>query len=242
MSRFLDAPSRRRYLRPRLRFLYVFLIASSPAACGPRAAARIPLPQPETVAAALQERNAPDAPRLTWFRWRYYGREGNFGGEGALRFDPGGRARVDLLGPSSATVEIAILRGDTLRLVSEASGGVRLPPPAFLWAMAGVFRPPSPAPSRGRTGDGLTVLEYDRGGEGALRYVFDRDGRIRQVVQLRDGRAEQDLSLTWGESATAVPRAAEFRDLRRFRRIRLEVKESRAHAPFDSDLFCLQAC
>lgn len=205
-------------------------------------ATRVPLPHPERAAAALQERHAPDGPRLTWFRWRYYGREGNFGGEGALRLDPGGRARVDLLGPNSATVEIAILDGDTLRLLSEAADGVRLPPPAFLWAMAGVFRPPSPLPSRGLTGDGATVLEYERGGEGALRYSFGRDGRIRNVVQLRDGRAEQDLSLTWGDSATAVPRAAEFRDLRHFRRIRLEVKESRAHAPFDPDLFCLQAC
>lgn len=206
--------------------------------------ARLPLPDPEAVAASLRERHVPEVSRLTLFRWRYYGREGNFGGEGALRLDPADRARVDLLGPSSATVEIAVLRGDTLHLASQ-DPEVRLPPPAFLWAMAGVFRPPGPAPTRALGGDGVTVLEYGGTRANGLRFVFGREGRLERVLDLRDDRTELELSLTWakaGDAPAEVPRAAEFRDHRHFRRIRLEVMDSRAHAAFDPDLFCVQAC
>ena len=207
-------------------------------ACGPRRPALVPVPEPAATGAELRARHEPAEPRLTLFRWRYHGREGSFGGEGALRLDPEGRARVDLLGSNSATVEIAILRGDSLFLASQ-DPEVRLPPPAFLWAMAGVFRPPPGSPQSARAGEGVTVLEYRRPeAPGVLRFEFG-NGRLRRLELLHGGGVRQELALTWpeGPGSMEVPIAAEFRDRREFRRIRLEVVESRAHAPFDSTLF-----
>lgn len=206
-------------------------------ACGPRRPALVPLPDPAAIAEVLRTGHQPSSPRLVIFRWRYYGPEGNFGGEGALRLDPAGRARVDLLGPQAATVEIAILRGDTLWLAS-GDGEVRLPPPTFLWAMAGVFRPPAPVPDRALGGDGETALEYDLAPRGeSVRFEFGPDGRLRRVVRRGDRRAHQELSLRWPDRPADTPEFAEFRDRREFRRIRLEVTESREHAPFEAHLF-----
>ncbi len=178
------------------------------------------------MAAALWERHEPTAPRLTTFRWRYYGREGNFGGEGALRVDPAGAARVDLLGAGSATVQVAVLAGERVELANE-DPDVQLPPPSFLWAMAGVFRPPAQMPMRALGGEGETVLEYRVGVREELWFEFSRASRLRRVVYRRDGRAEQDLSLQWN-GLTEIPSQAEFRDLREFRRIRLVVRGSRS--------------
>lgn len=208
-------------------------------ACGARRPALVPIPDPAATAAELRARHAVSTPRLTIFRWRYHGREGSFGGEGALRLDGEGRARVDLLGPSSATVGIAVLSGDTVWRASR-NREMPLPPPSFLWAMAGVFRPPAPAPSAAHAGSSETVLEYARVNRGTLVFEFGPDRRLRRVAHRRGGRAEQELSLEWpGDAVT--PASAEFRDRREFRRIRMEVVESRAHEPFDPTLFSPRA-
>lgn len=190
------------------------------------------------MAGLLEAQHRITAPRLTLFRWRYRGHEGNFGGEGALRVDPQGRARVDLLGAASATVQVAVMIGDSLTVRSEGQDLV-WPSAALLWAMAGVFRPPGATPSTAlRRGD-ATILDYRTADGDGLRFEFGPAGRLRRVGYERRDHTEQHLTLKWSERWAGVPARAEFRDLREFRAIRLEVTQSREHEPFHPDLFRL---
>lgn len=207
-------------------------------ACRPATPALLPVPDADALATALEAQHRIRGPRLTLFRWRYRGREGNLSGEGALRVDHEERARVDFLGAGSTTLQVAVMLGDSLH-VRGKHPELAWPPAPLLWAMAGVFRPPGPSPSSaGRRAD-ATILHYRTTEGDALRFEFGAGGRLRRVVYERRGHAEQDLTLQWSERWPEVPARADFRDLREFRAIRLEVTRSREHAPFDPALFRL---
>lgn len=117
---------------------------------------------------------------------------------------------------------------------------VEVPPRAFLFAMAGLFRPEGAEGAEGPEGFETgrdTVLVY--GPDTARLYFFARAGRLVKVEERRNARLRRRVELSWsGDSAW--PTEAEFRDFEASSRVRwttsgTEVQE----APYSSDIFTL---
>jgi hypothetical protein len=218
----------------RVRRLAAAALVAAAAGCAPRTR-WVAAPAPADVVGELAAASAEDVGAVAvFFRWRAYGPEGNLGGDGALRLEGDSLARVDLLGPGATAVWTAVSTGDrwvcTVGGEGEAVGA--LPPPGWLWALVGRFRPPPGPPLGAYRADGAWALEYAGGAAGTWRFEFDGDRRLRRVTRRWGGRAREELALRWDGEAT-VPSAADYRDHAALRRIRLEVVETRVHARFD---------
>ncbi len=198
------------------------------------------MPAPEGLARRLEADTRPESPWLIEFRWSYRGREGRFSGEGAVRVNPPDSVRLDLLGPGWSGVQSAILLGDRVRYIGERR--LRLPPPTFMWAMLGVFRPPaSVSPEGAELGDG-TRLRYPLVPGHAVVFEFDPDGRLVEAERRIGGDAIQRIRVSPGDAPPGSagwiwPREARYRDLVEFHEVNVEVIDIREHAPFESRIF-----
>lgn len=206
-------------------------------AAGGRTAAGPPLPDPVAVAEEARLASGPDRPHRVRLDWDYADPRGPVSGDGVLRYNPPDSMRLDLFGPGDASMSVA-LAGDGLRSVGQIED-VRLPPPAFLYASAGLFRPGASIPARGYRSDGGRVLLYGTEPGDTLSFRL-RDGRVRRVEERRDGRLVRELELTWTEEGGTWPSSAEYRDRTRESRARWEMGEARAETePFPRDIFDL---
>ena len=133
---------------------------------------------PETADPVVAERavreTAPDRPLRAVFGWRALDGQARFSGEGVARIEPPYRARLDLFGPRGEGYLTAALVDREIRLPADPE--VALPPPAMLWALLGVVRPPADA-----------VLEATRvsaaGHEEERELYYEVDGsRLRYVL------------------------------------------------------------
>ncbi|HSG81882.1 MAG TPA: hypothetical protein VLC48_06520 [Gemmatimonadota bacterium] len=202
----------------------------------------MPLAEPAELAGRLQV--APDQPQLITFGWRYRGRDGRFSGEGGVRVNPVDSVRLDLLGPGWSGVQSAVLLGDRVYYLGEQR--VTLPPPTFLWTVLGVFRPPAGlVPEAVQRGERVE-LTYRLSERRAITFAFDGLGRIIEADLRVNGDVVQEIKLERGESVGAAaawssPLEARYRDLAEFHEITIEVKEARAHEPFEPRIYDVAA-
>lgn len=235
----LDAPKGARYLRLHLRAVIVITTLATAGAACIQPPDPVPVADASELASRLRRAATPDQPQLIEFKWRYRGREGQFVGDGAVRLNPPDSVRLDLLGPDWSGVQSAILLGEGIRYIGEQR--LRLPPPTFMWTVLGVFRPPSAGePQAFRVGERLD-LAYRLSLRESVVFGFDAAGQLIGA-ELRDGRTVvQRVSLSYDARAETTgfswPVEARYRDLQEFHEVRIEVKEVRAHAPFDRHIF-----
>ena len=149
---------------------------------------------------------APDRPLRAVFGWRIRDGDARFSGDGAARIEAPYRARLDLFGPNGEAYLSAALVEMDLRLPGEPDRA--LPPPALIWSVLGVVRPPDGAVLLGtRDADGEVELHYDVDGS-RLLYVL-RDGRLRSVDWRGRGR-RMVVELTG--AGNRLPAQASYRD------------------------------
>lgn len=175
-------------------------------------------------------------PTLLRFRWEYADERGSVRGRGAGRVNPPDSLRVDLFTSGDVSLAVALASG---RLSSSGRiEGVRLPSSAYLYAMAGVFRPAPDEPEAGyRTERGL-LFRY-RTNAGLRREYLIKDGRLLRVEDRRDGRLLRRVRVRW-DSGGAWPVSAEFRDNVTPRRVRWRVERvERRSDPFDPEIYDL---
>lgn len=186
----------------------------------------------------VRSASTPEGPWRLTLTWDYADERGPVGGDGVLRYTAPDSLRLDLFGPGDGAMAVALTDG---RLRSRGQiRDVRLPPPAFLYAAAGLFRPGRDRPDEGwRKGD-VRVLVYRS--DGAELQFHLRGSRLVRVEERRDGREVRRLHLRWSDadSASRWPGSAEFRDRARESRARWTVRRARpADAPFSPDIYDL---
>lgn len=201
----------------------MLLIAAASARCATAGGVRTPLPDPTEAAARLADAG-PDRPYRVTFRWQYADERGPVRGDGVLRFNPPDSLRLDLFSSSDASMNVALVDGE-IRTAGQIED-VRLPPPAFLYATAGLFRPGREGPDEGWEADGDRYLRYGASGRGTLVYRL-RGTRIVGLRESDDGRELRRLELGWSGSDETWPREAEYRDGTQASRARWTVEDAR---------------
>jgi hypothetical protein len=184
------------------------VIAMSLAACAGGMQRGEPLADPEGIAATAVERTGAPAPVRVVFDWEYADDRGRLRGDGAARVNPPDRFRLDLFSTAEGSMSAALVDGELA--VSGQIEDVQLPPPTFLYAMTGVFRPgPGGLVEGFRSGD-LEVLAYPADGDG-VRYFYFSMGRLLRVEERAGTRMLRRIELEWGEDPS-WPREARYRD------------------------------
>ena len=193
-----------------------------------------PLADPASIAAAAREVGVVGEPSRVRFEWEYGDEKGTLRGEGVGRINPPDLFRLDFF-TSGEGAMAAVLVEDSLSTLGQIED-VQLPVPAFLYAMAGVFRPGLGEPDRGYEGPDGEVLVYERL-DGPTRLYYLIDGRIMKVEESRNGRIVRRIELEWDEDAT-WPRKAEYRDNLAPSRARWELVEVRSEpAPYPRGIY-----
>lgn len=222
-------------LLPRLGPPTALLLAA--ACAGPPA--MTPLEDPAAAAGDVERVTAPDRPYHVTFTWEYADERGAVEGEGVLRFTPPDSLRLDLFSTGDASMAAALVRGSGLRVAGQIRD-VHLPPPAFLYASAGLFRPGSEYPTSGYgLEDGGTLLVYAGPDGTAVRYRLG-DGRLLEVEERRNGNTVRRTRLSWSREEAVWPSRAEYRDDEAGRRARWTVERARvADEPFSPEIYDL---
>ncbi|MDX1675651.1 MAG: hypothetical protein R3314_12725 [Longimicrobiales bacterium] len=211
-----------------IRILVLLALGGLAAACAGRTV-------PDTLDPAVAERGiretAPDRPLRAVFAWRVLDGQARFSGEGAARIEPPYRARLDLFGAHGETYLSAALVGDELRLPGDP--GVALPPPAMMWAVLGVVRPPQGAELLGTRVQGSELELHYGVGDGRIRYDV-ADGRLRLADWWGDGR-RMVAEVRGGE--LGLPTEAAFRDWSRNTELHLELERVEEVEPYPPEIW-----
>jgi hypothetical protein len=217
-----------------LRLVAMVAAAAALSACAAAGNGTAGPPDAEAAAEAVRQ-TAPSQRLHVIFNWEMRDRDARFNGQGVLRLDDRYRARVDLFGPRGETYAAAIIDGETMR-VAPAGADALLPPPALLWSVLGVFRPPVDAPltATSRTDGGLALV-YQRDGA-TWRFGFENELLRSTEWTARDGRRTVQLS---GNAGHGLPQQAAFRDWTEFRELTLNVTDVEQRAFFDGDVWTL---
>lgn len=167
-----------------------------------------PLADPAAVAARAADASGSEGPVRVIFQWEYVDERGNLRGDGVARVNPHARFRLDLFSTAEGSMRAALV-DDRLETGGDLDD-VELPPPAFLYAMAGVFRPGSSAPSEGFRSGPYEVVGY-AAPDGGVRRFYLESGRVVRVEERRGGRLERRIEVEWGDDPV-WPREARYRD------------------------------
>lgn len=203
------------------------------------APALVPLEDPVEAARRAERETAPERPHHVTLTWDYADERGAVEGDGVLRFNPPDSMRLDLFSTGDASMAAALVPESELRVAGRIED-VHLPPPPFLYASAGLFRPGADRPVEALRGEGgVLVLVYEAEEGGTLRFRLE-EGRLGEVEERRDGRTVRRTRLTWPDSAATWPAEAEFRDRSRERRARWRLGDVRpVDAPFPPEIYDL---
>jgi hypothetical protein len=237
-ARFYSAPrvdrARSRFYFRWLRIVAVVSAAAALSACATLSPGDTGPPDLAAEARAVQ-RTAPARPLHIVFTWEMRDRDARFDGQGVVRLDRDYRARVDLFGPRGETYSAAILEGAAMRVVPVGSEAL-LPPPALLWSVLGVFRPPVDAPLTGTAwpAGGMHLL-YEQDGTN-WRFGFEND--VLRTTEWTSRGARRTVQLT-GEAGFGLPAQAAFRDWAEFRELTLRVTDVEETAGFGADVWIL---
>lgn len=174
---------------------------------------------------------APHRPLRVIFDWRALDGTARFSGEGAARIEPPYRARLDLFGAHGEGYLSAALVESELRL--PGGGGAVLPPPAMIWSVLGVVRPPEAAVLQGTREDDGTVELYYATDDGRLRYVLEQ-GRLRSVEWRRGG---QRMMVELDGELMGLPTTAMYRDWANNTELHLELESVDEVEPFPPEIW-----
>jgi len=148
-------------------------------------------------------------PMRVIFNWEYTGSSGRLRGEGVARVNPPDRFRLDFFGPAEGAMQATLVDG-----VLTASGdleALQLPPATFLYAMAGLFRPPDEVPRSGFVSGPFNVFEYEGPSPGGHQFFFLDGDRLDRLEEHRDGRRQRWITLERGIDSH-WPDEASYRD------------------------------
>ena len=179
-----------------------------------------PLGDPPAVAMRLRAATGPDGPYQLRFDWQYADEKGRLSGEGVARYNPSDSVRLDLFAPGDASMNVS-LTPSGLTSLGEIED-VTLPGPAFLYAMAGIFRVGDSPPTRGFHSDSTQVLVYPWANDSL--FVFVQGSKLLRLEERRGKRVVQRIELDWG-TGREWPRSAEYRDFVESRRVRWELTQ-----------------
>lgn len=213
-----------------IRFLGILLLA----AC----AANTPAATPSGIQPGLEEwathTTQPRERLRLVFDWTFQEEQARFSGEGVARIDSTYRARLDLFGPRGETYLSAALVDFDLRLPPGATASL-LPPPALLWSVLGVMRPPPGAQLIGAEGDSASARLVYRQGQDRWTFQLENARLVRaewtgpeqgrQTVEIRE-RGERNL-----------PSRVVYRDWRAFRELTLQLNQVNDAEPFPPDIW-----
>jgi hypothetical protein len=150
------------------------------------------------------------------FDWSLQERDAKFSGAGAIRAEPPYHVRLDLFGPRGEGYLSAALVDWDLRLPPGAPADL-LPPPAMLWSVFGVFRPPQGAQLVStKSSDGTTELQY-RSGEQRWTFTLSNN-RVTKAEWTGPAQGRQTVEIR-EYGVRGLPTHAVYRDWREFREL-----------------------
>ena len=166
------------------------------------------------------------------FDWSLQEEQARFNGEGVARLDTTYRARLDLFGPRGELYLAAALVDFELRLPPGANPSL-LPPPALLWSVLGVVRPPPGAQLLGSAGDSSSAkLVYSAGDE---RWTFElKNARLSRVEWTGPSQGRQTVEIR-ERGERNLPSRVVYRDWRAFRELTLSLNQVYHAEPFPPD-------
>lgn len=176
---------------------------------------------------------APDRPLRVIFRWTILDGEARFSGDGVARVEDPYRARLDLFGPQGEGYLSAALVGTDLRLPGEPDRA--LPPPALIWSVLGVVRPPDDAELVGTRQVGDELELHYAVGESRLLYVLEA-ARLRLVEWRGAGR---HMIVELGAAVDGMPAAATYRDWSRSTELHMELETVEEVEPYPAEIWTL---
>ena len=100
---------------------------------------------------------------------------------------------------------------------------VELPAPAFMYAMAGLFRPGPGSPAEGSTTGTSSTLAFDAPDGRRRLYVFEGE-RLLRLEEWIGARVTQRIRISW-EDGRSWPSSAEYRDFERPRRVEWHLED-----------------
>jgi hypothetical protein len=208
----------------------VMVAAAALSACS---GIRVPPTLDPGVARRAIDLTAPDRPLRAVFGWRILDGDARFSGEGAARVEAPYRARLDLFGPNGEGYLSAALVGTDLRLPGEPDRA--LPPPAMIWSVLGVIRPPDGAMLLG-TRDEAAELELVYGvADSRLRYTVQA-GRLR-LAEWRGGGRRMVVELRGGTGG--LPEVSFYRDWAQNTELQTELETVEEVDPYPADIWTL---
>ncbi len=207
------------------------------AACGGGFQRGTPLVDPGQIAVDAQAATRVETSMRVLFAWDYVDERGTLRGEGAARANAPDLFRLDLFTTAEGSMAAALVE-DELNYSGDLEG-VELPPAAFLYAMAGVFRPGPSSPSGGSAIEGYQVLEYPAE-SGGSRFFYLLNGRLSRVEERRADRLVRRIELVWGSNPD-WPQEATYRDdVEPRTRVRWELTEVLPQAnPYRDEIYVL---
>jgi len=206
-------------------------------ACGPRQPAVLaPIPDAEVHARALEHETRLEGPLRIVFGWQLNEAGSRVSGRGVARVEPPYKARLDLfLGNGETVVSAALVDGE-LRLPAGAPDDV-LPPADLMWGALGVFRPEDGTQLVG--GDRLEGeslrLRY-RYGDGSELHYQATGGSLRSLDLVEDGHVVQRVEVA-ASDGTGYPVEATYRNLTRFRELKLTRESLQRVGPYPADIW-----
>ena len=215
----------------------VAVLALTGCASAPGAGAPAAGPPDPAVERAVIEATAIDSLLHVIFAWNLIDADNaRFSGEGVTRYQPPDRARLDLFGPRGGTYLQAAVVGAELRLPPDKQDAP-LPPPALLWGVLGLIRPPQDAQLVGTAVDGgRTRLDYARGDD---RWTFlVTDGRLDSIEWVSSDGGRRTVRLQ-GSGDAGLPAEAVYRDWRGHVELRLNLKEAWTEDEFPPDIWTI---
>jgi hypothetical protein len=208
----------------------VMVAAAALSACS---GIRVPPTLDPGVARRAIDLTAPDRPLRAVFGWRILDGDARFSGEGAARVEAPYRARLDLFGPNGEGYLSAALVGTDLRLPGEPDRA--LPPPAMIWSVLGVIRPPDGAMLLG-TREEAAELELVYGvADSRLRYTVQA-GRLR-LAEWRGGGRRMVVELRGGTGG--LPEVSFYRDWAQNTELQTELETVEEVDPYPADIWTL---
>ncbi|MCU0649365.1 MAG: hypothetical protein MUF00_15315 [Gemmatimonadaceae bacterium] len=170
-----------------------------------------------------------DDPRRYRFAWSYRDETFEAKGDGVVRVQPPGQARLDFFLENGLAGGYAILDGDSLITPGPDFVKRLVPPPPMLWSVFGALRvPPTADTLARRTGDTLSA-DFGRRDDGRLWRVRFVDRRLDRVERIEDGRRVEWLERHGGEARYSHEPSR--------RRVSITVTDSLSVAPFDPTIF-----
>ncbi len=179
-----------------------------------------PIANPGDLAEELGDRTGEVVPALLRFDWRYADRRGEVEGQGVGRYNPPDSLRVDLFTSGDVAMAVAVADGE-LRSLGEIED-VGVPGLAFVYAMAGLFRPGYAEAEAYVVGED-SVLVYAAESD-TRTYFYVRETRLHRVEEKHRGRTVQRVKVDW-EGEGRWPVRAEYRNLSAHSRVRWDMGE-----------------